>query len=85
MKLPMAKKSAQPPCAWSTRRECSPWVAWLKFVPFFDNLRSDPRYADLIRRGENSPKAGWTVAERGGSISASGGAPWEISAFNPST
>jgi len=32
------------------RQEHAPWFAYVKVSPWFDNLRSDPRYYDLLRR-----------------------------------
>jgi hypothetical protein len=30
--------------------ERSSWLPWLKVEPKWDNLRADPRYADLLKR-----------------------------------
>ena len=34
----------------AARREHAPWLAWMKLVPFFDDVRSDPRFDELLRR-----------------------------------
>jgi adenylate cyclase len=31
------------------RRDHAPWMAYLKAPPWFDNLRSDPRYYSLLQ------------------------------------
>jgi TolB-like protein/Flp pilus assembly protein TadD len=34
----------------AARREHAPWLAWMKLVPFFDDVRPDPRFDELLRR-----------------------------------
>lgn len=37
-------------CLEHAQRERSPWVLFLKVQPWFDNLRPDPRFQELLRR-----------------------------------
>jgi hypothetical protein len=36
-------------------QEHEPTLAWLQVHPFFDSLRSDPRFQDLLRRTNFPP------------------------------
>jgi hypothetical protein len=37
-------------CLNKAYEEHDTWLVWIKVAPFYDTLRSDPRYTELVRR-----------------------------------
>jgi tetratricopeptide (TPR) repeat protein len=37
-------------CLYKAYEEHDPWLVWIKVAPFYDNIRSDPRFTELVRK-----------------------------------
>jgi DNA-binding winged helix-turn-helix (wHTH) protein/tetratricopeptide (TPR) repeat protein len=37
-------------CLYKAYEEHDPWLVWIKVAPFYDNLRSEPRFTELVRK-----------------------------------
>jgi DNA-binding winged helix-turn-helix (wHTH) protein/tetratricopeptide (TPR) repeat protein len=37
-------------CLYKAYEEHDTWLVWIKVAPFYDNLRSDPRFTELVRK-----------------------------------